>query len=476
MFSNDPEQLDFEYDGIPVSFLLPSREDHISRILMSTRTFYEESMLKAIAPRLGEGDLVIDAGANIGNHTLFFAKVLKCRVMAFEPIPATAAVLAENVERNGLGSQVQVCQFALGEADGTARIAASYPGNIGGTTLEASPAGEVPIRALDSIDRPAPVRFIKVDVEGMDLEVLKGARRILMEERPWVACEAGTPQSFGAIREFMAEVGYMATAVFNATDTFLFLPASTKNERDELLLRGFEQMMGMQRYERELAGRIAQAGRYNERLKREALAEVNKRLGAWGYGPADLHPAQGPTPYSQQLESIMRLLEARNSELDEARAALLEERELAAQQLTDARTTGKAYSLEVATLREHVVQLQRLLDERTAELEWHRHAYADLQAKLEKANGLLARKARDYDDKIRRLTDAHRVLRLKTGEAARLDIQLAALQREMQQVRDSISFKLGALLVQSARSPARLLAIVWTVPRLLWKEWRGRHG
>ena len=59
--------------------------DYIQGLLMSDGTPYEAGMLAAMAEVVGEGDLVLDIGANIGNHTLFLAAAQGCRVEAFEP-------------------------------------------------------------------------------------------------------------------------------------------------------------------------------------------------------------------------------------------------------------------------------------------------------------------------------------------------------------------------------------------------------
>jgi FkbM family methyltransferase len=79
------------------------------------------------AERLSEG--VVDAGAHLGNHTVYFALVSDAIVHAFEPNPVTARYLRGNVERNGLDGQVFVYEKALGARPATA--AASSRGSSG---------------------------------------------------------------------------------------------------------------------------------------------------------------------------------------------------------------------------------------------------------------------------------------------------------------------------------------------------------
>lgn len=265
---------EFQYGDERVEFVLPSAEDHISKHILQTGSFYELQLLEALAHALAPDDLVVDAGANIGNHTVFFAKVLGCRVLAFEPVPTTCAVLRENVRRNGLSARVEVFQTALGAAAGTARIAAYDAGNIGGTTLGLDPAGDIEVQCLDAIPRDGKVRLLKIDVEGMDLAVLAGAETLLENDRPWIVCEAKGTREYGEIADFLAAFDYVATACFNATDTYVFLPSRSDAERDDLVRHGFGEIIQLQRDTRVLSDRIAQLGRYAERLVRETVQKV----------------------------------------------------------------------------------------------------------------------------------------------------------------------------------------------------------
>ncbi|MEG3184157.1 FkbM family methyltransferase [Novilysobacter erysipheiresistens] len=519
-------QIEIEYAGTPVLFTLPSRDDHISKILTTDRNFYEIDMLEALAPALNEGDLVVDAGANIGNHTIFFAKILKCRVLAFEAFPATAAVLAENVKANDLTALVQVHQVALGERSGAASVVAYDETNVGGTTLKTDKRGSIPITPLDKVDIDGMVRLLKIDVEGMDLAVLKGARRILERDRPWIVCEAGSDAAYQSIHGFMDGLGYTCTAVYNATDTFLFLPSRSDDERRLLVDRAFAQMMAMQRGERQIAAGLAQAGRYSERMKREALAEVQGRLETWDKKQAELEQklviatdrdTRAELDREQSLVKLAafeRQQEASVAALAEMRATLQAERQQAAAQLADAQGRANEGRKEITALLERSMQARQVLEQQRASLarleatlgrERAEHeaqvtdlresaqrtlAAAEAQAshlseRLVKRDGQLARHERELADKQRRIVDAHRVLRLRTHSVSELERQLAVERQslatandELDSLRASTSFKLGVLVVSSMRSPIRAFALLWNIPVLLWREWhrRGRGG
>lgn len=260
----------FVHDGKEIELVFSSQDDHIAKSIIEGKTFYEAEMLSSLATYLTPGDLVVDAGANIGNHSIFFAKCAGCRVLAFEPVDATFNLLQKNVALNDVQHLVSPRKSGLGATSAKARIASFDPSNIGGTSLELSSDGEIDLASIDSLNLDERVSLIKVDVEGMDLDVLQGAREILRRDRPWVVCEAATTKQRTAITSFMAEMGYLATACYNATATYLFLPSAREEEKRKLVEHGFEEIISLQREARRLQGEIRRSDRYSERLSRES--------------------------------------------------------------------------------------------------------------------------------------------------------------------------------------------------------------
>lgn len=130
------------------------------------------------------GDIVFDIGANLGAYTLVFGQWVGAggRVYSFEPAPDTRRALEQHVAMNDLGEQVVVRPEAVSEAGGCARFLAA--GTSGANRLAPVAAGQgfdVPTVTIDSFCasfglRP---RLIKIDVEGAELGVLKGARRTI---------------------------------------------------------------------------------------------------------------------------------------------------------------------------------------------------------------------------------------------------------------------------------------------------------
>lgn len=159
---------------------------------------WAESELTLLTGLIAPGDTVIDVGANIGTHTLSFSRAVgpSGRVIAFEPHPVLFQLLRHNLEQNR-AANVRVENAAVGSSRGTVRIPTidlQSHANFGSFTvevLESSPDPGVPMVAVDEVDVGRP-RLLKVDVEGWEPEVLRGAARTIREARPFILFEANS--------------------------------------------------------------------------------------------------------------------------------------------------------------------------------------------------------------------------------------------------------------------------------------------
>lgn len=206
-------------------FVVRRPQDHIEGHIRRTGRFYEEAMLMDLQARLA-GGLFVDAGANVGNHTLFAAGVGRAPVLAFEPSPELADQMEETLRLNGLEQRVRVVRKGLGARSGRARLAPGPMGNHGMARLAIDPGGDVPVTSLDEeLDEGARVAVLKVDVEGMELEVLQGAEAMLRRDRPVIYAECADVAALRRVGAFLVGHGYAPMARFNATPTFRFDPA-----------------------------------------------------------------------------------------------------------------------------------------------------------------------------------------------------------------------------------------------------------
>jgi FkbM family methyltransferase len=217
---------DLESDGGRYRLFHFDEFDHIFGIARDTGTFYEYELLTSLRPYLNQDDHVIDVGANIGNHSIYFAALCGCRVTAFEPNPLAYELLRLIVEHNELASRIELRRTALGEQSGLGEIDASKAAhNLGAASVKRVPEGTVAIERLDDALPQARPELIKIDAEGMELEILHGARRTIERARPVLCIEASTGSAYEKVLDFLAARSFLPIEVHNFTPTHTFVPA-----------------------------------------------------------------------------------------------------------------------------------------------------------------------------------------------------------------------------------------------------------
>ena len=165
-----------------------------------------------LGPYLDPGDVVIDVGANIGTHTVALAKRVgpAGAVHAFEPQRLSFQLLCANAALNGL-TNVHCYQQGVGAAPGTARVPLpdlERGSNVGRFALGQAQEGEaVPVVTLDSLDLPA-VKLIKIDVEGMEADVVRGARALISRTYPVLFVENNIPEKSAELIRSIQDLGY----------------------------------------------------------------------------------------------------------------------------------------------------------------------------------------------------------------------------------------------------------------------------
>lgn len=163
---------------------------------------FEPDLVHFYRSRIREGDTVVDIGANIGAHTLHFARIVgpRGKVLAVEPTNYAMAKLVRNIGLNPeLARVVDVAHVFLAASEGSSAPAVSSSWPLTGATDDPVLVGArlqstegasattlerlVRERSLDRID------WIKLDVDGHELEVLKGGAGILERLRPRILME-----------------------------------------------------------------------------------------------------------------------------------------------------------------------------------------------------------------------------------------------------------------------------------------------
>jgi FkbM family methyltransferase len=184
---------------------------YIGRSLQKYGEFSEHEMellLKLVQP----GDLVVEAGANIGTHTLALSQAVgpSGMVIAYEPQRLVFQSLCANLALNSIANVV-ARQAALGARPEVARIPALNPykhANFGGVSIsDHSQSEPVSIESLDSLGLSR-CSLIKIDVEGYEIQVLNGSRETIQRLRPVLYVENDRAEKSAALIALIQGYGY----------------------------------------------------------------------------------------------------------------------------------------------------------------------------------------------------------------------------------------------------------------------------
>jgi FkbM family methyltransferase len=173
---------------------------------------YSELEMEMLGRFLSPGDIVLDLGANIGAHTLYFARRVGStgRVISFEPQRVVFQTLGANAALNSL-TNVWTLQAGAGEAEGQTHLPPldySRPDNFGAVSLDNAEEGEpVPVHTVDSLELAA-CAMIKMDVEGWEIQALRGATDTLSRCRPLLYLENHNSRNAEALIAWVQEAGY----------------------------------------------------------------------------------------------------------------------------------------------------------------------------------------------------------------------------------------------------------------------------
>lgn len=176
--------------GFKIS-LDPTFDKNIENVIYN-RGVYEQGTASTLKQFLKPGDTFVDVGANIGFLSLVAAEIVgkKGRVFAFEPLPSTYEILEKNKHINRY-DQLKPYSFALGNETNSKMIYTENE-NRGGTSLvnHLSDSGTIiEVKKLDDINLQSPITMMKIDVEGYEFEVLKGAEKTIKTDKPILIIE-----------------------------------------------------------------------------------------------------------------------------------------------------------------------------------------------------------------------------------------------------------------------------------------------
>jgi FkbM family methyltransferase len=176
----------------------------------------EPQVQEVLSARLAPGTIFYDVGANIGFFSLLAARLVgpNGRVVAFEADPENASRLREHAERNAF-TWLSVEEKAVWSKSGNVAFArcdpAASPDRGLGSVVDSDATGTIRVDAVSLDDcalRFPPPDWIKCDVEGAEVEVFRGARRLLSEKCPMVICEMHSEENRSILVENFSQLGY----------------------------------------------------------------------------------------------------------------------------------------------------------------------------------------------------------------------------------------------------------------------------
>jgi FkbM family methyltransferase len=198
-------------------------DDLLGDLLARMGRPYEEVVLRLVITLTAAGDHIVDVGAHMGNHSVYWALAGR-RVTAFEPNPPVADILERNVRRNGLSRSVTISRLALGARGEPGCLAVGETDNLGSVAVEPDDDGPVEIARLDDLDLGT-FSILKIDVEGHEADVLAGATATLRRHRPYVVAEA--LDGSGPVARQLHSLGYrrLLPSLTRFPRTFLYAPS-----------------------------------------------------------------------------------------------------------------------------------------------------------------------------------------------------------------------------------------------------------
>lgn len=177
--------------------------------------YTEAPLLRWFTSAVRSGETWLDVGAHYGYTALALARLVgpQGRVIAFEPVPATAACLAETGRLNGM-PQLHVLALALSDSVEVAPLeVALVRGMAERTTRPGAACGSIEAVSLDEVwgsltEGDTELHGIKVDVQGMEAQALAGMASVLNRHRPLLAIELHAGVDRREVLELLRACGY----------------------------------------------------------------------------------------------------------------------------------------------------------------------------------------------------------------------------------------------------------------------------
>lgn len=223
------DQYSFTFADEEFTFYLPDLpRDLIQRLIVLNSSFYKIDVLEAIRQKyLKPGMKVVDVGANLGNHSIYFSAIAKAgSVEAFEAQTHLCKAFERNLDLNQL-KNIKLHQAVCADKKGKAAIAVNALGNLAATQFKLDDNGTYPAVTLDDSIK-GNCDFIRIASEGLELQIIKGAQKLIERCHPVILVEVKNKAEFEQVAQSLAVLGYKSFTRFGAGDCVFSTEDATK--------------------------------------------------------------------------------------------------------------------------------------------------------------------------------------------------------------------------------------------------------
>lgn len=212
---------------VPSELVLPILQGKLKGMKWTAGSFnhgcwlgtYERGIRVKLEKTVRETDIVYDIGAHVGYYTLLFSKIVgnSGRVFSFEPLKRNLIYLGKHLKINRI-TNVSVVEAAVSDSAGTQFFEVGKSHSMGHLSPEGGVGEKVCVLTLDEFifgsKNPVP-QCIKIDVEGAETLVLKGAKRVLSEFHPIIFLAAHGYRKRDECRDFLTALDYKLETLVN---------------------------------------------------------------------------------------------------------------------------------------------------------------------------------------------------------------------------------------------------------------------
>lgn len=196
--------VEIKYNNTHINFK-GIENDHILNVIKRSSKPYEIILLEYIKNNYQSGT-AIDIGAHIGTHSIFYGKFCFNKIFAYEANPINYSYLKDNIINNKLDNIIYAYNYAISDSV-FPYTSILYEGNSGMSYIKKIKESDLLTKTIDSFEYDN-LKFIKIDVERHELQVLKGAKSTILKHMPDIVIECLNDEEFDKINKLLLAWGY----------------------------------------------------------------------------------------------------------------------------------------------------------------------------------------------------------------------------------------------------------------------------